>query len=123
MRSLQEWRGASDDVQPPPRVKMRVFLRFYGICQCGCARNIRTGESWQLDHRKALINGGKNRESNLVPMLSEHHKNKTAADVREKSHTYKRRASHYGMRRTKRLMQGWKNFQGEAVRNPKIRKA
>jgi|ERR1700728_3509639 len=98
-RSLPEWIGASDDAKVPSRVRLRIFERYDGRCQCGCNRKIATGESWQCDDRIALINGGERRESNLWPLLTEHHKVKTRKDVALKSHAYKRRASHYGARK------------------------
>lgn len=101
MRSVPEWIGRDDDTPVPPRVKVRVFDRFGGVCQCGCHRKITAGERWDAHHAVALILGGQNRENNLVPLLTEHHKNATRSDVMEKSRAYKRRASHLGVRRTK----------------------
>lgn len=97
-RSVQEWCGATDDTPVPPRVRLRIFERYDGRCQCGCNRKIATGEKWDLDHIDALINGGKHRESNLHPMLADHHKEKTREDVALKSASYKRRKSHHGIR-------------------------
>jgi 5-methylcytosine-specific restriction enzyme A len=77
MRSVPEWVGETDDVMPPVRVRARVFALYSGICQCGCGIRITPGDIWDADHQVALINGGENRESNLVPMLREHHKVKT----------------------------------------------
>ena len=100
-RSTKEWIGRTDDTIIPDRVKLRVFLRYDGKCQCDCRRKIISGQPWQCDHKIALVNGGENRESNLVPLLLECHKNKTKADVAEKSHTYKKRKSHYGLTKSK----------------------
>lgn len=63
-RTVEEWVGRSDDSVAPPRVQLRVLLKFDGICQCGCGQKI-WPDKWQLDHALALINGGENRESNL----------------------------------------------------------
>ena len=38
-----------------------------------------------VDHVRALINGGENRESNLAPILREKHREKTARDIDEKA--------------------------------------
>ena len=59
------------------------------------------GEKWQCDDRKALINGGERRESNLRPLLTEHHRIKTREDIAIKSKTYRVRAKHLGLK-TKR---------------------
>lgn len=108
-RVTELWCGKTDDTRPPPRVCLRVFLRFNGTCQCGCGRRIRPGEAWQLDHVDALINGGRNDESNLQPLLTEHHKNKTRADVAEKSKTASKRMAHLGIKpRQSRPMPGSK---------------
>lgn len=102
-RSIEEWIGKTDDAMPPPRVRVRIFDRFDGRCQCGCNRKIFSGEKWQCDHIIALINKGENREFNMHPLLTEHHKGKTADDMAEKSHVYKRRKSHIGIRKPSRF--------------------
>ncbi len=104
MRSVDEWIGKTDDERPPERVMLRVFDRDNGICHRS-KRRIRTGELWELDHIKAICNGGQNRESNLAPILKSKHKEKTAEDVAEKSDTNRIRAKHLGLRRPKQKIQ------------------
>lgn len=53
MRSVDEWIGKNDDAAIPPRVRLRVFEKFGGICQLS-NRKIMAGEAWDLDHIKAL---------------------------------------------------------------------
>jgi 5-methylcytosine-specific restriction protein A len=96
-RSLPEWIGKSSDSAVPPRVRVRVFDRYEGRCQCGCNRKIMAGEAWDCEDTQAIINGGQRRESNLKPWLHEHHKGKTAKDVAEKSRVYRKRAKHIGV--------------------------
>lgn len=96
-REVPEWIGVTDDTPIPPKVQLRVFRRYKGICQCGCGIKIR-GKSWDIDHRIALINGGQNRETNLVPMLVEHHRKKTCADVAQKKRNYRRQLAHAGIK-------------------------
>ncbi len=96
-RSLPEWIGRTPDSIPPPRVKLRVFQKFNGRCQCGCGRRIRSGEAWQCDHTVALVNGGQNREANLQPLLTLHHGSKTTNDLAEKSKTYAMARKHVGL--------------------------
>jgi 5-methylcytosine-specific restriction protein A len=96
-RALPEWIGKTADTAVPPRVRLRVFDKYDGRCQCGCNRKIRPGEAWDLEDTKAIINGGENRESNKKPWLAAHHKDKTAADVAEKSKVYRKRAKHVGV--------------------------
>ena len=98
-RSCEEWRGETADDVPPPRVRLRVFDRHHGICW-RCTRKIAAGERWQCDHVIAVINGGKNWESNLAPLCSWCEPEKNAEDVAEKSATYKTRAKHVGIETT-----------------------
>ena len=98
-RAVPEWRGQSPDSAIPPRVRLRIFDRYDGRCQCGCGRKILAGEKWDAEHKIALINGGSHSESNLRPLLNEHHKTKTRADVAVKSRSYRRRAKHLGIKK------------------------
>ena len=94
------WRGKTDDTKAPPRVCLRIFLRHDGRCSC-CNRRIGPTEQWQLDHIVALINGGENRETNLQPLLTEHHRTKTRKDIAEKALSYRKRVKHLGIKRAK----------------------
>jgi 5-methylcytosine-specific restriction protein A len=107
-RALPEWIGLSPDAAVPPRVRVRIFDRYDGRCQCGCNRKIMAGERWDAEDTIAIINGGQRRESNLKPWLVEHHKIKTKADVAEKSRVYRKRAKHIGVRPNHRPMPGSK---------------
>lgn len=101
MRTVEEWIGRSDDTTIPPRVRLRVFDRDGGICQCGCTIKIQPGDKWQTDHTIAMANGGENRERNLRTLLDAHHKAKTAADVAEKSTIYEGRLRFLGLKKPK----------------------
>lgn len=101
MRELPEWIGKTDDQAIPARVQDRVFQRYGRICQCGCGLKIVEGDKWDCDHKIALCNGGKHIESNLQPMLKEHHKRKTRDDIAIKSYNYRRRLAHAGIKRRK----------------------
>lgn len=114
-RIIPEWCGRNDNSLIPPRVLLRIFLRFDGRCQCGCDLKIITGQKWQADHKVALINGGEHREMNLQPLLVEHHRNKTRADVAEKARTYKRRLKHAGIKTKRPGFRGWRKFNGDLV--------
>ena len=95
-RSLPEWIGATPDTPIPPRVKLRVFERHGGVCYLS-GRKIRAGEAWEADHVIAIINGGENRERNLAPALKAAHREKTDADLAEKSKVARIRAKHLGI--------------------------
>lgn len=66
------------------------------------------GDLWDVDHVVALVNGGKHCESNLAPALRDKHREKTKADVAEKSTVYRKRAKHLGLRPKGRPMPGSK---------------
>lgn len=96
MRSIPEWIGKTDDTAVPPRVRLRVFEKHGGRCYLS-GQKILPGDKWDLEHIKALCNGGEHRESNFAPALARYHKPKTKADLAEKSHVYARKLSHAGI--------------------------
>lgn len=107
-RSVPEWIGASPDAKVPDRVRLRIFERAGGVCHIS-GRKIAAGESWEIEHIKALCNGGEHRESNMAPALTDPHKGKTAQDRREKAAIDRKRKRHLGIRKTKgRPMAGTK---------------
>jgi hypothetical protein len=93
---VPEWIGATPDTPIPPRVKARVFLDHGGVCHIS-KRRIMGGEAWDCDHVRAIINGGENRESNLAPALKAPHREKTKADLAEKSKVARVRAKFLGV--------------------------
>lgn len=95
-RSTKEWIGKTDDSRPPNYVRVRVFQEHGGKCHIA-GRKIEEGEPWDLDHVVALINGGENRESNLAPALRDKHREKTKADVAEKSKVYHKTGKNIGL--------------------------
>ena len=114
MRSTDEWIGKDDDAAIPPRVRVRIFDRHGGICHIS-GRRIRAGEAWDCEHIIALCNGGEHRESNLAPALNgQPHREKTAADVAEKSRVYRKRKSHLGIKKP-RTIRAWRKFDGTIV--------
>lgn len=110
-RSTVEWVGKTDDTAIPPRVRVRQFERDGGKCQCGCGILIRPGDVWETDHIVAIVNGGKNVESNLRTMLKAHHAVKTKVDVAEKSVTARKRAKHLGIKKPRTITR-WRRFDG-----------
>ena len=98
-RDVPEWIGKDDNTPIPPRVRLRVFIKHDGVCQ-ECGVKI-INKRWICDHRIALINGGANREGNLGPIHETCDKTKTAADVKEKSKVYRKKAKNIGLKITK----------------------
>lgn len=119
-RSVPEWIGLSPDAKVPDRVRLRIFDAHGGVCHIA-KRKIMGGELWDLDHIKALANGGEHRESNLAPALRDKHRAKTAEDVAEKAAVDTKRKKHLGIKARSRMpgskASGWKKgFDGKAVR-------
>lgn len=100
-RSLPEWIGKDDDAVPPLRVRLRVFEAYGGKCWL-TGRKIMPGDEWDIDHKVALVNGGRNVESNLAPALRYAHRIKTASDVGQKAAAAKAKAKHFGMKAKRR---------------------
>lgn len=101
-RSVAEWIGKTDDTPAPPRVRLRVWDRCEGKCH-RCGRKIPTGDAWILEHLLALINGGRNAESNLCLTCSWCKPIKDAEDVAIKAETYRVRSKHILPRKRSRL--------------------
>ena len=96
-RTVTEWSGKNDDSMPPPRVLLRLFDRHNGVCHV-CKRKIAAGEPWSPDHVIALVNGGKNVESNLAPVHREVcHPDKSRKDVKTKAKIARTRKKHVGI--------------------------
>jgi len=95
-RELPEWVGKTPDTPAPARVRLRVFEAHGGRCYLS-GRKIMPGDAWELDHVRALINGGLNVESNLAPALKAAHREKTNADVAEKAKVARVRMKHLGI--------------------------
>jgi 5-methylcytosine-specific restriction protein A len=96
MRSVDEWVAKHDDQSIPPRVRLRVFERFGGICQLS-QRKILAGDQWDLDHIKALWRGGEHRESNLHPVLRQPHREKSSQEQSEQAKADRVRKKHLGI--------------------------
>jgi 5-methylcytosine-specific restriction protein A len=93
-RTVKAWIGKTDDSRAPPRVRQRVFDRDKGICHF-CKLIIKAPpETWQADHVIAIINGGANCESNLAPIHSHCHVEKTGLDLADKKKVASVRQKH-----------------------------
>ncbi len=104
MRTVDEWIGQTDNTRAPPRVRARIFDRDNRCHLCG--QPIQVGQKWDMDHVKALINGGENRESNLRPSHRKCHVEKTAKDVAEKAKVAAVRKKHLGITAAKQSIPG-----------------
>lgn len=96
-RSVPEWIGKTPDEPFPPRVRLRILLRYDRKC-ADCGRIIRPGKPWTTDHKVAIINGGENRESNGQPLCEFCVKPKDAADAALKAKDAAVSKAHYGIK-------------------------
>lgn len=96
MRSVDEWRGSTDDAAIPARVKLRIWEREQGRCYLS-GKKIMPGDAYEFEHVVALCNGGEHRESNIRLALADKHKIKTADDRALKSKTDRIRTKHLGL--------------------------
>lgn len=117
-RKVEEWIGSTDDQRAPPRVRERIFTRDSTCYLCKC--EIQTGQKWDLDHVKALINGGENRETNLRPAHRKCHVEKTALDLAEKAKVAAIRKKHLGITQPKKTIKSPQFAKSEkaATRDP-----
>ncbi len=111
MRAVPEWVATHDDQAIPPRVRLRVFMRFKGRCP-KCTRALVPGK-WDCDHIKALANGGEHRETNLQPLcVSPCHTAKTKDDRLAKAKSDRRQMNAAGIKKRRRTIPG-RRFNGE----------
>lgn len=84
-RSVEEWRGRTDDAKVPARVKIRILERENFICHLTGAKIDPLRDEFDFDHKVSLILGGEHREGNLFPALRAAHRKKTAVEMAVKS--------------------------------------
>lgn len=99
-RSVEEWIGKTDDEMAPPRVRLRVLMKYRDCC-ANCGTFI-VG-TFTCDHIIAIINGGENRERNLQPLCRICTRPKDAADVAEKSYIATLQKKRHGQRKPSRM--------------------
>lgn len=101
-RTIEEWRGKTDDAAIPARVQDRVSQKSNDCCQT-CCRPVTGKLRAEFDHVIPLIIGGKHCESNLQLLCHECHKAKTALDVKLKAKVARIRKRNLGIRKPSRF--------------------
>jgi 5-methylcytosine-specific restriction enzyme A len=97
-RALPEWIGKTPDTPVPDRVQLRILQRQHGKCAL-TGRKFRVGDKKRLDHILAVIDGGKNQESNLWWIIDAEHKDKTKAEAAVRKKVRARAKKHAGIKR------------------------
>jgi 5-methylcytosine-specific restriction protein A len=112
-RSVEEWRGKTDDSAIPSRVMDRVAQSAERRCQkCGLET---VGKlRGQADHIIPLILGGAHRETNLQWLCEPCHKVKSKLDVKLKAKVARVRKRHIGIKKP-RTITSWRKFNGTRV--------
>jgi 5-methylcytosine-specific restriction enzyme A len=106
-RTVPEWIGKTPDSKPPAHVIDRIFLRASKVCHIS-KREIRAGETWQVEHVIPIWKGGENRETNMAPALSKPHKLKTAREALERAEERVMRQKNYGIKKSRTPIPGSK---------------
>ncbi|AVH41873.1 HNH endonuclease [Agrobacterium tumefaciens] len=99
-RTVEEWRGRTDDTMPPPRVKDRIRERQGNKCAL-TGVTLGSDEKVQYDHIVPLWLGGANTESNLQAVTAEAHKKKTKAEATVRAKCNRVRKKHRGITKPK----------------------
>jgi 5-methylcytosine-specific restriction endonuclease McrA len=102
-RSVEEWRGKTDDQAIPDRVKLRVWNRSDGKCQI-CTRKMLAGEIKHYDHIRPLADGGIHAESNLQIACVACHAKKTAGEATDRAKVRAKAKSVLGITRPKQTI-------------------
>ena len=101
MRTCPEWKGKTPDSDPPQWVYERRFEHAEGKCEI-CGRPLSAADTWQLDHKKRVRDGGANRESNLQVACSWCHPVKTAEENKRGAKGARNFVRHHGLKKPKK---------------------
>lgn len=99
-RTVDEWRGRTDDSMPPDRVKDRIRDRQDNICALSGVE-LAPGIKVQYDHIVPLWLGGENVESNLQAVTEAAHKQKTKTEASVRAKCNRTRKKHRGITKPK----------------------
>jgi hypothetical protein len=95
-RTVEEWKGKTDDSAPSKACKLRILSRQDNKCAL-TGHQFVPGDKIEFDHITALWLGGKNCESNLHAVLGEAHKRKTKVEAAVRAKTNRDTAKHFGI--------------------------
>lgn len=94
----------TDDVPTTPRKPMsplrrlKIFEDRKGVC-CLCEQKIKAGDTWTIEHMRALGLGGEDDDSNCAPAHEACRRIKDKADVASIAKAKRIKAKHFGIRK------------------------
>ena len=79
-----------------PTRRLRIFEAHAGRC-CLCEQKIKAGDTWTIEHLRALGLGGADTDDNCAPAHEQCRRLKDKADVSDIARAKRRKAKHYGL--------------------------
>lgn len=99
-RTVEEWRGRTDDSDPSDECKMRIVEKQDRKCAL-TGHAFRPGDKIEFDHITPLWLGGKNREKNLQAVIDTAHAGKTKVEATVRGKIKATAAKHLGIKKSK----------------------
>jgi 5-methylcytosine-specific restriction endonuclease McrA len=88
-------------------MRVRIFDAAKGLCHlCRLPINAPAGEKWEVEHVKALWEGGADAESNMAPAHVDCHATKSKAEATPRAKSTRQRARHIGATQPSGKLQG-----------------
>lgn len=78
--------------------RLKIFEAKRGIC-CLCEQKIRAGDTWIIEHQRALGLGGADDESNMAPAHEACRRLKDKTDVASIAKAKRMKAKHFGLKK------------------------
>ena len=81
-----------------PTRRLKIFERHFGRC-CLCESKIKAGDTWTIEHIRALALGGADEDSNCAPAHEACRRLKDKKDMASIAKSKRMKARHYGIRK------------------------
>ena len=99
--------GTTPRLAMSPTRRLRIFEAGRGVCIL-CEQRIKAGDSWTVEHIRALALGGEDIDSNCGPAHEACRRLKDKTDVASIAKAKRMKAKHYGIRRSSNPIMGSK---------------
>lgn len=90
--------GATPRLAMSPMRRLRIFEAHRGVC-CLCETKIKAGDTWTIEHMRALALGGTDTDDNCAPAHEACRRIKDKTDVAAIAKAKRRKAKHFGIRK------------------------